>query len=161
MLTFHSLRVAGMQPEAEDAVGISLDIPAELREVYRGLPGQHIVVKTRINDAENRRTYSVVSPPGESPLRIVARVHAAGQMSRYFAEQLNEGDELDVLPPNGSFTPRRDALGKGRCVAFASGCGITPVLSIVRSLLSADKSNRVMMFYGNASMGRAMCMDEL
>jgi len=73
MLTFHSLRVTGIRPDAEDAVGISLDIPAELREVYRGLPGQHVVVKTEINDDENRRTYSVVSPPGESPLRTWAR----------------------------------------------------------------------------------------
>lgn len=161
MLTFHSLRVAGIYPEAEDAVGISFDVPAELRAIYCGLPGQHVVVKTEINDEDNRRTYSVVSPPGESPLRIVARVHAAGQMSRYFAEQLNEGDELDVLPPNGSFTPRRDAHGKGRYVAFASGCGITPVLSIVRSLLSAAKGNRVVLFYGNASTGRALCMEEL
>ncbi len=161
MLTFHSLRVAGIHPEAEDAVGISLDVPAELRETYRGLPGQHVVVKTEVDDEENRRTYSVVSPPGESPLRIVARVHAAGRMSRYFAEQLNEGDELDVLPPNGSFTPRRDAHGKGAYVAFASGCGITPVLSIVRFLLSADKGNRVVLFYGNASTARAMCMEEL
>ena len=161
MLIFHPLRVVGIYPEAEDAVGISLDIPAELRDVYRGLPGQHVVVKTEINDDENRRTYSVVSPPGESPLRIVARVHAAGQMSRYFAEQLNEGDELDVLPPNGSFTPRRDGQGKGRYVAFASGCGITPVLSIVRSLLSADPANRVVLFYGNVSTGRAMCLEEL
>jgi ring-1,2-phenylacetyl-CoA epoxidase subunit PaaE len=161
MLTFHSLRVTGIQPDAEDAVGISLDVPAELREIYRGLPGQHVVVKTEIDGEENRRTYSVVSPPGESPLRIVARVHAAGRMSRYFAEQLSEGDELDVLPPNGSFTPRRDAQGKGRYVAFASGCGITPVLSIVRSLLSADRGNRVVLFFGNASTARAMCLEEL
>ena len=160
MLTFHALRVAEIHPEAEDAVGISLEVPPELREAYRGLPGQHVVVKTEINDEENRRTYSVVSAPGESPLRIVARVHAAGHMSRYFAEQLNAGDELDVLPPNGSFTPRREALANGRYVAFASGCGITPVLSIVRSLL-ADKGNRVVLFYGNAGMGRAMCMEEL
>jgi ring-1,2-phenylacetyl-CoA epoxidase subunit PaaE len=160
MLTFHALRVAEIHPEAEDAVGISLEVPPELREAYRGLPGQHVVVKTEINDEENRRTYSVVSPPGESLLRIVARVHPAGHMSRYFAEQLNAGDELDVLPPNGSFTPRREAQGNGRYVAFASGCGITPVLSIVRSLL-ADKGNRVVLFYGNAGMGRAMCMEEL
>jgi len=161
MLTFHALRVAEIHPEAEDAVGISLEVPPELREAYRGLPGQHVVVKTEINDQENRRTYSVVSPPGESPLRIVARVHSAGHMSRYFAEQLNAGDELDVLPPNGSFTPRRETQGNGRYVAFASGCGITPVLSIVRALLAADKSNRVVLFYGNASMGRAMCTEEL
>jgi ring-1,2-phenylacetyl-CoA epoxidase subunit PaaE len=160
MLTFHSLRVVDIHPEAEDAVGISLEVPPELRDEYRGLPGQHIVVKTDINDEENRRTYSLVSAPGEWPLRIVARVHSAGQMSRYLAEQLNAGDHLDVLPPNGSFTPRRAQAG-GTYVAFASGCGITPVLAIARSLLAARPDNRVLVFYGNASTGRTMCLEEL
>jgi ring-1,2-phenylacetyl-CoA epoxidase subunit PaaE len=160
MLTFHSLRVVDIHPEAEDAVGISLEVPPELRDEYRGLPGQHIVVKTDINDEENRRTYSLVNAPGEWPLRIVARVHSAGQMSRYLAEQLNAGDHLDVLPPNGSFTPRRARAG-GTYVAFASGCGITPVLAVARSLLAAHPDNRVMVFYGNTSTGRTMCLEEL
>jgi ring-1,2-phenylacetyl-CoA epoxidase subunit PaaE len=160
MLTFHSLRVVDIHPEAEDAVGISLEVPPELRDEYRGLPGQHIVVKTDINDEENRRTYSLVNAPGEWPLRIVARVHSAGQMSRYLAEQLNAGDHLEVLPPNGSFTPRRAQAG-GTYVAFASGCGITPVLAVARSLLAAHPDNRVMVVYGNASTGRTMCLEEL
>ena len=160
MLTFHSLKVVEIHPEAEDAVGIAFEVPAELRDAYRGLPGQHVVVKTDINDVENRRTYSLVSPPGEWPLRIVARVHAAGHMSRYLAEQLNSGDFLDVLPPNGSFTPRRLDAG-GTYVAFASGCGITPVLAVARALLEANDTNRVILFYGNASTGRAMCLEEL
>jgi ring-1,2-phenylacetyl-CoA epoxidase subunit PaaE len=161
MLTFHTLRVAEIHPDAEDAVGVSLEVPPELREEYRGLPGQHVVVRVDINDEESRRTYSLVSAPGESTLRIVARVHPAGHMSRYLAEQLNAGDHLDVLPPNGSFTPRRAAQAKGTYVAFASGCGITPVLSIVRSLLESDDGSRVLLFYGNASTGRAMCLEEL
>ncbi len=161
MLTFHSLRVAEIHPDAEDAVGISLDVPAELREKYRGLPGQHVVVKTRIDDEENRRTYSLVSAAGEWPLRIVVRVHPAGRMSRYLAEQLNVGDYLDVLPPNGSFTSRRAGQAKRTYVAFASGCGITPVLSVVQSVLAAKGDNRVVLFYGNASTGRAMCLEEL
>jgi ring-1,2-phenylacetyl-CoA epoxidase subunit PaaE len=161
MLTFHSLRVVDIHPEAEDAVGISLDVPPELRAAYRGLPGQHVVVKTEINDEENRRTYSLVNAPGELPLRIVLRVHPSGHMSRYLAEQLNVGDSLDVLPPNGSFTPRRAAHEAGTYVAFASGCGITPVLSVIRALLAANPSNRVILFYGNASTGRAMCVEEL
>ena len=161
MLTFHSLRVAAIHPDAEDAVEISLDVPAELREEYRGLPGQHIVVKTAIDDEENRRTYSLVSAPGEWPLRIVVRVHPAGRMSRYLAEQLNVGDHLDVLPPNGSFTPRRAGQARGTYVAFASGCGITPVLAVIRTLLGANSDNRVVLFYGNASTGRAMCLEEL
>jgi ring-1,2-phenylacetyl-CoA epoxidase subunit PaaE len=161
MLTFHSLQVVGIHPEAEDAVGISLDVPPELRDVYRGLPGQHIVVRTEINDKENRRTYSLVNAPGEWPLRIVVRVHSSGQMSRYLAEQLNVGDHLEILPPNGSFTPRRAGDGSGTYVAFASGCGITPVLSVLRALLAASKGNRVILFYGNASSSRAMCLEEL
>lgn len=161
MLTFHSLRVAEVHPDAEDAVGISLDVPAELREKYRGLPGQHVVVKTQIDDEQNRRTYSLVSAAGEWPLRIVVRVHPAGRMSRYLAEQLNVGDYLDVLPPNGSFTPRRAGQAKRTYVAFASGCGITPVLSVVQSVLAAKGDNRVVLFYGNASTGRVMCLEEL
>lgn len=161
MLTFHLLRVAEIHPEAEDAVGISLDVPPELRDVYRGLPGQHVVVRTEINDKENRRTYSLVNAPGEWPLRIVVRVHSSGHMSRYLAEQLNVGDHLEVLPPNGSFTPRRAAEPSGTFVAFASGCGITPVLSVLRALLAANGSNRVILFYGNASTSRAMCLEEL
>ena len=160
MLTFHSLKVIEIHPEAEDAVGIAFEVPPELRGEYRGLPGQHIVVKTDIDEVENRRTYSLVSPPGEWPLRIVARVHPNGYMSRYLAEQLNAGDYLDVLPPNGSFTPRRVESG-GTYVAFASGCGITPVLAVARSLLEANDTNRVILFYGNASIGRAMCLEEL
>jgi len=161
MLTFHSLRVSEVHPEAEDAVGVSLEVPSQLRETYRGLPGQHVVVKIEVNEEELRRTYSLVSAPGEAPLRIVARVHPAGHMSRYLAEQLNVGDHLDVLPPNGSFTPRKAAQAAGTYVAFASGCGITPVLSIARSLLTAHSENRVILFYGNTSTGRAMCLEEL
>jgi len=161
MLNFHSLRVSEIHPDAEDAVGISLDVPKELRNEYRGLPGQHIVVKTEINDEESRRTYSLVSAPGEWPLRIVARVHRQGHMSRYLAEQLNAGDRLDILPPNGSFTPRCAGKPNGSYVAFASGCGITPVLAVARSLLAANDTNRVMLFYGNGSTGRTMCLEEL
>jgi ring-1,2-phenylacetyl-CoA epoxidase subunit PaaE len=161
MRTFHSLRVADIHPEADDAVGIALEVPADLRDLYRGLPGQHVVVRTQINDEENRRTYSVVSAPGELPLRIAARVHAHGHMSRYLAEQLNVGDQLDVLTPNGSFTPRRANQQNGVYVAFASGCGITPVLAVIRSLLAGNDSNRLILFYGNTGTGRAMCLEEL
>jgi ring-1,2-phenylacetyl-CoA epoxidase subunit PaaE len=161
MLRFHSLRVAEIHPDAEDAVGISLEVPAELRDEYRALAGQHVVVRTEINDEETRRTYSLVNAPGEWPLRIVARVHPAGYMSRYLAEQLNAGDHVEILPPNGSFTPRRAGNDAGTYVAFASGCGITPVLSIARSLLQGNAGNRVILFYGNAVTARAMCLEEL
>jgi ring-1,2-phenylacetyl-CoA epoxidase subunit PaaE len=160
MLRFHSLRVAQVSPDAEDAVAIALEVPAELRAEYRGSAGQHVVVRAQLGAAEVRRTYSLVNAPGEWPLRIVPRVHAHGLMSRYLAEQLCAGDSLDVLPPNGSFTPRQPESDGGTYVAFAAGCGITPVLSVARALL-ARAGNRVIVFYGNSGSGRTMCLEEL
>src|SRR5438874_582489 len=136
MLKFHPLKVAQLAPDAEDAVAIALEVPAELRDEYSGSAGQHVVIRAAIDGEEIRRTYSLVNAPGEWPLRIVARVHALGRMSRHLAERLRPGDRLDVLPPNGSFTPRELTAAAGTYVAFAAGCGITPVLSVVRALLA-------------------------
>jgi ring-1,2-phenylacetyl-CoA epoxidase subunit PaaE len=160
MLKFHPLKVAQVAPDAEDAVAIALEVPAELRDEYRGSAGQHVVVRVPIEGEEIRRTYSLVNAPGEWPLRIVPRVHAMGRMSRHLAEQLRPGDTVEVLPPNGSFTPREPGAAAGTYVAFAAGCGITPVLSVLRALL-ARGAQRVILFYGNSGLGRAMCLEEL
>lgn len=159
MLKFHELTVAQVSPDAEDAVSIALAVPLELQAEYRGSPGQHVVVRLPIDGEDTRRTYSLVNAPGEWPLRIVPRVHADGKMSRYLAEVLRAGERVEVLPPNGSFTPRRAKAG-GTFVAFAAGCGITPVLSIVRSLLAREHT-RVILFYGNTGTARSMCLEEL
>src|SRR6266404_5151182 len=160
MLKFHPLKVAQVVPDAEDAVAIALEVPAQLRDEYRGSAGQHVVVRVAIEGEEVRRTYSLVNAPGEWPLRIVPRVHAMGRMSRHLAEQLRPGDTLEVLPPNGSFTPREPGAAAGTYVAFAAGCGITPVLSVLRALL-ARGAQRVILFYGNSGVGRTMCLEEL
>ncbi len=159
MLKFHELTVAQVSPDAEDAVSVALAVPLELQAEYRGSPGQHVVVRLPIDGEDTRRTYSLVNAPGEWPLRIVPRVHADGKMSRYLAEVLRAGERVEVLPPNGSFTPRRTRAG-GTFVAFAAGCGITPVLSIVRSLLAREHT-RVILFYGNTGTARTMCLEEL
>jgi len=160
MLRFHPLRVAAVNPDAEDAVEIAFEVPAELEAEYRGSPGQHVVVRARIEGEEVRRTYSLVNAPGERPLRIVPRIHAHGRMSRYLAEQLRPGDSLEVLPPNGSLSPRAALARPGCYVAFAAGCGITPLLSVARSLL-AQSGRQVILFYGNTGTARSMCLEEL
>src|SRR5215475_5029900 len=104
MLKFHPLTVAQLIPDAEDAVAIAFDVPEALRAEYRGGPGQHVVVRAYIEGEEVRRTYSLVNAPDEWPLRIVPRVHSHGVMSRHLTGQLRVGAQLEVLPPNGSFT---------------------------------------------------------
>ncbi len=167
MLRFHSLRIADLQPDADDAVAIALEVPGELRPEYAGLPGQHIVLRTELDGEQTRRTYSLVNSPGEWPLRIVARVHEKGRMSRHLAENVKVGDRIEVLPPNGSLTPRTGNAGPAgdsgarRYVAFASGCGITPVLSVAKAILAGHPANQFILFYGNSSTGRLMCREEL
>jgi ring-1,2-phenylacetyl-CoA epoxidase subunit PaaE len=146
--------------QAEDAIELALEVPAERAAEYRGLPGQHIVLRTALAREEVRRTYSLVSAPGERLLRIVARVHSQGRLSRHLT-RLRPDDRLDVLPPNGSFTPHSAGAGRGTCLAIAAGCGITPIIAIARSWLEAGPTGRVILFYGNRSMARAMCLEEL
>ncbi len=160
MLRFHSLRVAAVSPDAEDAVEVAFDVPAELEAEYRGSPGQHVVVRAQLEGEEVRRTYSLVNAPGERPLRIVPRIHSHGKMSRFLAVPLRPGDSLEVLPPNGSLSPRAALARPGSYVAFAAGCGITPLLSVTRSLL-AQPGRSVILFYGNTGSARSMCLEEL
>jgi ring-1,2-phenylacetyl-CoA epoxidase subunit PaaE len=85
-------------------------------------------------------------------------------MSRHLAEHAKVDDQIDVLPPNGSFTPRVAPTGAGSVrayVGFAAGCGITPLLSVAKAILQADPANRFILFYGNSSTGRVMCLEEL
>jgi ring-1,2-phenylacetyl-CoA epoxidase subunit PaaE len=159
MLKFHPLKVLQVVPDAEDAVALTLQVPPPLEALYRGQAGQHVVVRADIGGEELRRTYSLVNAPGEWPLRIVPRVHAQGRMSRHLAEQVRAGELLEVLPPNGSFCARLPVLAGATYVGFAAGCGITPVLSVVRALLAGGA--RVLLFYGNSGTGRIMCLEEL
>src|SRR6185437_4247410 len=99
MLRFHSLRVAEIRPDAEDSVVISLEAPHELKGEFRGLAGQHVVLRTQIDGIETRRTYSPFTPPGQWPLQMAVRVHPNGLMSRHLANDLRVGDPIDVLPP--------------------------------------------------------------
>src|SRR6185312_4295699 len=102
MLKFHSLQIAALHPEAQDAIAVSLDVPEALRADYLGQAGQHIVLRAQSDGTETRRTYSLINTPGEWPLRIVARVHERGLMSQHLAQHAKVGGQIDVLPPNGS-----------------------------------------------------------
>ncbi len=159
MLKFHPLKVLEVLPDTEDAVAVSLEVPPSLEAQYRGQAGQHVVVRADIGGEEVRRTYSLVNAPGEWPLRIVPRVHVQGRMSRHLADEVHAGELLEVLPPNGSFCARLPPLAGATYVAFAAGCGVTPVLPVVRALLSAGA--RVLLFYGNSGTNRTMCLEEL
>ncbi len=158
MLRFHALRVAEVRPEAEDTLAITLSVAQELQSEYRGSPGQHVVLRTCVDGEELRRTYSLTNAPGAAGLSLLVRLQPGGRMSGAL-QRLAAGDSLDVLPPNGSFTPHAGAAEAGLRVAFAAGSGITPVLSIARAVLAAGGA--MMIFYGNRTASRAMGLEAL
>ena len=158
MLRFHALRIAEVRPEAEDTLAITLAVPQELQSEYRGSAGQHVVLRTRVDGEELRRTYSLTNAPGAERLSLLVRLQPHGRMSGAL-QRLAAGESLDVLPPNGSFTPHAAAAAAGLRVAFAAGSGITPVLSVAHTVLAAGGA--MMIFYGNRTAARAMGLEAL
>jgi ring-1,2-phenylacetyl-CoA epoxidase subunit PaaE len=161
MLKFHPLKVIDVAPEGEAATCLTFEVPQHLRGAYRFAAGQHLGIRTQLGGEEVRRTYSIVSAPGDPELRIGVRAHRQGRLSQHIARNVRVGDRLEVLTPNGSFHTILPA-GDGRTyVAFTAGSGITPVLSIVKATLAREPESRFHVFYGNQNAARTMFMEEL
>lgn len=160
MLRFHPLKLRSRTDIADDAVCLAFEVPAALRDEYRFAAGQHVAVRMA-GDGEERRTYSIVSPEGSSELRIGVREQAGGRVSPFLARRLAVGDTIDVLTPNGSFHARPDPAVAGRRVAFVAGSGITPVLSIVATVLAREPASSFILFYGNRTAASTMFLDEV
>lgn len=161
MLRFHPLKVAELRVEPEEAIYLTLAVPAALRGEYRFAAGQHIGLRIMLGGEEVRRTYSLVNTSDEDALQIAVRLHGRGRMSEFLARDVRVGDTLEVLTPNGSFHSRLDTQLGRTVVAFAAGCGITPVMSIARTLLRTTPDSRMLLFYANRSTGRIMLLEEL
>lgn len=161
MSGFHQLRIARHKTIAEDAVEVAFEVPENLASEFTALPGQHLVVRAHLNGREYRRTYSLTSSTDDQLLRICLRVHKQGVMSRHIAERLFIGDAIEALSPKGSFFSAA-APGQARhCVAFAGGCGITPIFSLLSSLLRDEPGSHFTLCYGNRTRERSMLLDAL
>ena len=154
---FRQLRVAAVERLCDDAVAVTFDVPAELADAYVFRPGQSLTVRRPGDPADERRTYSICAPAGARP-RIGVRELPGGLISGWLVNELRVGDEVEVAPPSGTFTPDLDA--GGRHVMIAAGSGITPVLSIAASLLR-DPGVQVGILYGNRRADTVMFAEEL
>lgn len=161
MRQFHALQVVTKTPEAADAVRIALEVPDALRDEFVFLPGQHLPIQIERDGKKIRRTYSICSPAGQWPLEIGVRVQPGGAFSEYAANELVVGDTLDVMPPNGRFHLPAEHEEGGFHLAVAAGSGITPILSIIASLLQGDTTSRVALFYGNRRQSTTMFIEDL
>jgi ring-1,2-phenylacetyl-CoA epoxidase subunit PaaE len=161
MLKFHPLTVTARAEAADDAIALRLGVPPELREAFRFQAGQHVAIRREVDGREERRTYSIVDPEGADSITIGIRVQKDGRMSEDLARRAMPGTVLDVMTPNGSFHPEAGAAGPRAYAAFASGSGITPVVSIAATVLARHPGNRFQLWFGNTDRARAMFLEEV
>lgn len=158
---FHPLRVSAVQRLTEDAVAITFDVPPELAEAYRFTPGQHVAVRTPAAGDDLRRNYSICSPAGSGRLTIGVKHIPGGGFSTYALKKLQVGDEIDVMTPTGRFCVEPSPERSRRLAFVAAGSGITPVLSILSSVLEQEPASSATLLYGNRSSASVMFLEEL
>lgn len=154
---FHTLTVAKVEPLTDDAAAITFDVPEELRPLFDFAAGQSLTVRRTIGGVEHRRSYSICAAAGERP-RIGVRVIPDGLFSRWLVHEVRPGDRVDVQTPSGSF--RADPTTGARHLCVAAGSGITPMLSIVSTVLT-NPDAQVTLLYGNRTTGSVMFAEEL
>lgn len=158
---FHALRVADVIAETDDANSIRLEIPPELRDRFAFKAGQHLTLRAMINGEEVRRNYSLCTAPGDAEWRVTVKRIGGGLFSNWVGDQLKPGATIDVMPPHGSFTTIF-APEKGRhVVGIAGGSGITPVISLIRTLLREEPDSRFTLFYGNRDSSSVIFLEAL
>jgi len=158
---FRRLRVQDVRRETSDCVSVAFAVPDDLREEFRFIQGQNITIRTQVGKEEIRRSYSICSSPFEEELRIAVKKVPGGLFSTYANDQLRMGDELDVLPPTGAFyTPLNPAKPKNY-LAFAAGSGITPILSLIKTVLAVEPDSQFTLVYGNRHRPSIIFREEL
>lgn len=150
MAKFHPLKVTEITRETPDCVSVVFDVPAALKEEYRYLSGQYLTLKLNVNGEEIRRSYSLCSSPvTDNEYRVAIKKVKDGKGSTYVNDKLKPGETIEVMTPMGNFHSPLSASNKKHYVLFAGGSGITPMLSILKSVLSAEPMSRVSLIYGN------------
>jgi ring-1,2-phenylacetyl-CoA epoxidase subunit PaaE len=165
--TFRALPVAALDRLTDDALAVTFAVPEPLREAYGFEAGQHLTVRVPRGTGGDdlRRSYSICSTPWEltehGRLRIGVKEIAGGAFSRFCAENLAVGEDLEVMPPLGHFTTGFHPDRARWYVGIAAGSGITPVLSLVATSLEVEPESRFTLLYGNRYARSVMFAEEL
>jgi len=155
---FHELAISAIRQDTSDAIVVTFETPEALEEVYRFTPGQYVTLRIELEGEDIRRSYSICSSPDQEGLSIGIRCIAGGSFSN-IARSLNVGDVLDVMTPQGRFLA--PIGGVHDYLLLGAGSGITPMMSIVASVLEGEPESKVMLLYANRNTSSIMFRREL
>ena len=158
---FHSLKVREIVPETADANSIRFEIPEELREAFAFKAGQHLTLRMTIDGEEVRRNYSLCTAPADGDWMVTVKRIGGGLFSNWVGDSLKVGDTVDVMVPHGSFTTEFDGTASRHLVGIAGGSGITPVMSLIRTLLREESDSRFTLLYGNRDSSSVIFLEAL
>lgn len=158
---FHPLAISDLRRETPDSVSLAFAVPPELEAVYAFAPGQYLTLRATIEGHDIRRSYSICSGDTDGELRVAIKQVEGGAFSTFANRELATGDRIEVMTPMGRFGQAATQASGQHHVGFASGSGITPILSIIRSVLAHDADSRFTLFYGNRNSGSVMFKDAL
>lgn len=161
MSKFKALKVAEVRKETASAVSILFEVPADLKDEFKFLPGQYITLKMSTDGKEIRRSYSICSAPYENELRVAVKAVENGIFSNYALKTLKAGDMLDVVSPEGKFNIASATSHQRNYMAFAAGSGITPVISMVKDVLYKELHSTFVLVYGNKTEDDVIFKNEI
>lgn len=148
-LHFHPLEIQDVRRETADCISVSFAIPDELRAMFAYKSGQYITLRADVGDQELRRSYSLCSAPHHGEWRVAIKRVDDGMFSLWAHALLRAGETIDVLPPDGHFTYAANGQEPAHVLLLAAGSGITPMLSILTTLLETQSKTNVTLVYGN------------
>lgn len=161
MSKFYPLQVDEVTRETDDCVSVSFDIPTQFKNEFSFIPGQYLVLETSIQGEKVRRSYSLCSSPNEDQWRVAIKKVPDGKFSTYANEELKKGDTIDVMPPDGNFKLETSKNNANTYVAYAAGSGITPVLSMIKTVMDDEPDSKFMLFYGNRTTESIIFRNEI
>uniref|UniRef100_UPI00404B151B 2Fe-2S iron-sulfur cluster-binding protein n=1 Tax=Flavobacterium sp. TaxID=239 RepID=UPI00404B151B len=161
MSTFYKLSIQEIKRETPSAVSIVFQVPSELRSFYQFEAGQYVTLKLKLDGQEIRRAYSICSSPASGELRIAIKAVKNGFFSKFANEELKVGHVIEVGIPEGKFTLEPHPEKQRNLIAFAAGSGITPILSIVNTVLKEEPKSSFVLVYGNKTPEETMFYNQL
>lgn len=161
MSSFYKLQIKEVKHETPTAVSIVFNVPNELQSAYKFIAGQYVNLKLTLDGQEIRRAYSVCSSPNSGELRIAIKSVKNGHFSKFANENLKVGDILEVGQPEGKFTFEPSFSNFKNYAGFVAGSGITPVMSILKSVLENEPKSTFVLVYGNKTPDETIFNSEL
>ena len=158
---FHTLTVADVQAETDNAVRVSFAVPEALRENFRYHQGQYLTLQSTVDGETVRRSYSICSGINDPVMQVAIKRVEGGVYSNFANDALAPGATIDVMPPRGNFYTDLDASQSRNYLFISSGSGITPVISNIKSILEEEPDSQVTLLFGNQRTGTMMFRESL